>query len=177
MSKMRSTFRSLAKCAGAAAILLLLSSAALAQTATVTTDKSDYAPGEIVIITGSGWQPGEVVQLVLHEEPFVHADRTLFATADASGNFTNTEFAPEPHDLGTTFTLTATGQSSGFTAVTTFRDASKFWRGCADTNWHNVNNWADKLRLTGMSQFECRTDRRRPGSWNDFQKRHQRSAF
>ena len=31
--------------------------------ATVKTDKDDYAPGEFVTITGSGWQPGETVNL------------------------------------------------------------------------------------------------------------------
>ena len=29
--------------------------------ATITTDKEDYVPGEYVIITGSGWEPGETV--------------------------------------------------------------------------------------------------------------------
>jgi len=29
--------------------------------ATIRTDKDDYAPGERAVITGSGWQPGEVV--------------------------------------------------------------------------------------------------------------------
>ena len=37
--------------------------------ATVKTDKPDYYPGQIVTITGSGWQPAEAVSLVLHEEP------------------------------------------------------------------------------------------------------------
>jgi hypothetical protein len=39
--------------------------------ATVTTDKLDYAPGEIVIITGTGWMPDEKVTLFLHEDPIV----------------------------------------------------------------------------------------------------------
>src|SRR5438477_6112059 len=33
--------------------------------ATVKTDRQDYAPGETVTITGSGWQPGETVTLTL----------------------------------------------------------------------------------------------------------------
>src|SRR5207247_1168756 len=32
--------------------------------ATVKTDKDDYAPGEVVTITGSGWQPFETVTLL-----------------------------------------------------------------------------------------------------------------
>src|SRR5687767_9473299 len=32
--------------------------------ATVTTEKSDYQPGEYVTVTGSGWIPGEIVNLL-----------------------------------------------------------------------------------------------------------------
>ena len=32
-----------------------------ASAATVATDKPDYAPGQTVVITGSGWEPGETV--------------------------------------------------------------------------------------------------------------------
>src|SRR6266540_7109251 len=38
----------------------------------VQTDKTDYAPGEVIIITGAGWDPGEAVTLLLHEEPMIH---------------------------------------------------------------------------------------------------------
>src|SRR5687768_14032354 len=61
--------------------------------------------------------------MVLHEDPFTHPDHNLSSVADASGNFTNTEYSPEEHDAGVTYTLTATGQSSGRTAQTTFSDA------------------------------------------------------
>ena len=140
---MNSTLTRLAKCTVAAAFLLLLSVPATAQTATVTTDKDDYAPGETVIMTGTGWQPGETVQLLLQENPFTHPDRYLSAVADASGNFTNTEFSPEQHDIGITFTLTATGQSSGFRAQTTFRDANRYWTGCVSSAWTDNGNWRD----------------------------------
>ena len=35
------------------------------------TDKTDYAPGEVIIIAGSGWDPGEAVTVLLHEEPAI----------------------------------------------------------------------------------------------------------
>jgi cysteine-rich repeat protein len=92
--------------------------------AKVTTDKPDYAPGETVIITGTGWWPGETVVMVLHEEPTTHPDRMLTSVADAEGNFTNRDFTVEEHHLGVTFTLIATGQSSGLTAQTTFTDGN-----------------------------------------------------
>src|SRR5215203_2969735 len=31
--------------------------------ATIDTDRDDYSPGQIVQISGSGWQPGETVRL------------------------------------------------------------------------------------------------------------------
>jgi hypothetical protein len=91
--------------------------------ATVTTDKFDYPPGHTVTITGAGWQPNETVWMVLHEEPETHPDVTVSSSADDNGNFTNTDFAPAPADLGRTFTLTAVGQTPGRTAQTAFSDA------------------------------------------------------
>ncbi len=89
--------------------------------ATVMTDKSDYAPGETVQITGSGWEPGETVELFLIEEPLIHEPETLYAIADESGNI-YAEYVIQDHDLGQTFTLTATGLTSLLTAQTTFTD-------------------------------------------------------
>ncbi|HKJ41635.1 MAG TPA: hypothetical protein VKA27_06040, partial [Sunxiuqinia sp.] len=61
---------------------------------TVTTDKLDYAPGEVVWISGSGWQPGEQVSLLIMN--LTYDDLNLlphyaewFVTADASGDFTS----------------------------------------------------------------------------------------
>src|SRR5947199_272017 len=90
--------------------------------ATVKTDQADYAPGQVVTITGSGWQFGEVVSLVLHEDPAIDTHPTLTATADASGHILNNQFVPDVHDVGVRFYLTATGQTSGSVALGTFTD-------------------------------------------------------
>lgn len=92
--------------------------------ATVTTDKEDYAPGETVIITGASWWAGETVSLLIDEEPATHEPHLFYAVADEDGNFENRDFVIDDHDLGVTFTLTATGQSSGLTAQTTFTDGA-----------------------------------------------------
>ncbi len=86
------------------------------------TDKDDYAPGEAVTITGDGWQPGETVTLVLHEvdNPEPHDDLTLNAVANSAGKIFNNQFAPEQHDIGVRFYLTASGVQSQ--AMTTFTD-------------------------------------------------------
>jgi hypothetical protein len=91
--------------------------------ATITTDQLDYAPGTPVVITGTGWQPGETVTMAFHEEPTPHDESALTAVADSNGNFTNTDFTPEVLHHGVAFVLTAKGQTSNSTAQTSFTDA------------------------------------------------------
>src|SRR5688572_25764164 len=90
--------------------------------ATIKTDTDDYAPGERAEITGSGWQPGEKVTLVFQEDPAVHDDYVLEVTADGSGNIYWNQWAPEGHDLGVRFYLTASDSRSR--AQVTFTDAA-----------------------------------------------------
>src|SRR5438552_456276 len=94
-----------------------------ASAATVSTDKPADAPGQTVTITGSGWEPGETVNVVRYEDPAVDPPLQLTAGADANGDFMNADFIVDVCDLGVTFTLTATGDPSGWTAETTFTDA------------------------------------------------------
>ncbi|MBW6500861.1 MAG: T9SS type A sorting domain-containing protein [Bacteroidales bacterium] len=87
------------------------------------TDKADYMPGETVVITGTGWLPGETVNMVIDHLTFDHPDQYLSAVASSDGNIYNNSYVIDPSDLGETFLLTATGLSSGLTATTTFTDA------------------------------------------------------
>ena len=63
------------------------------------------------------------MSLFLHEinNPDPHDDLTLTAVADTSGRILNNQFAPDEHDLGIRFYLTATGANSQ--AQTTFTDS------------------------------------------------------
>ena len=90
--------------------------------ASVTTDKTDYAPGQIVTIRGSGFRPNEQVHIYFHEFPQEYPDIFLSAVANQQGSFVVAEFAPQEIDVGRVFTLTVMGQSSGFTAQTAFKD-------------------------------------------------------
>ena len=90
--------------------------------ATVTTDKTDYQPGDIVIITGTNWLVGETVQLRLHRDNDT-PDTLLTAAADQDGNISNAEYVVQESDLNVAFLLTAVGQTSGYTAQTTFTDS------------------------------------------------------
>ncbi|WP_338648207.1 T9SS type A sorting domain-containing protein [Flavobacterium sp. KS-LB2] len=95
--------------------------------ATVTTDKDDYAPGEYVIITGTGWQEGERVDFHFEETPkpvTCSNSHDNFAIADASGQIYYGGFLIKENHLGVAFVLTATGQTSGRVATAEFTDAN-----------------------------------------------------
>jgi hypothetical protein len=92
--------------------------------ASLATDKLDYHPGQLVTITGSGFQAGEVVSMILHPNKAGLQDIILNATADANGNFSNTGFTPNDQHRGVVLDLNASGQSSGLYAETRFTDIS-----------------------------------------------------
>ena len=60
---------------GVALLATFAATSAFAQT--VTTDRSDYHPGNIVSIIGNGWVPGEIVTLVIREDPATNPDVSL----------------------------------------------------------------------------------------------------
>jgi hypothetical protein len=90
--------------------------------ATLKTDKPDYQPGETVVMTGSGWQPGETVSIVLRQVPVVEPTLTYQVTADSLGNIYLADYAPQPDDLFVSYTVTATGAHSQ--AQTSFTDGT-----------------------------------------------------
>jgi hypothetical protein len=135
---MTSKLATFVKCTTAAAFMLLLSVPVFAQ-GRVWTDQDDYSPGQTVIISGSGWQPGETVRLLIHEEPPIDPDTELFSVADAVGNFTNVDFAPDEDDSGVAYTLTATGLGSGDVATASFTDAIEIWTYASAADFGNAN--------------------------------------
>jgi hypothetical protein len=119
----RASASTIASFAAAFLLALALGGTAVAQSATAMTDRADYAPGETVTITGSGWQPGETVTLSFVESPLLDTHPDLTAVADTNGSILNNQFSPDAHDVDIAFTLTATGGTSGLQAQTTFTDA------------------------------------------------------
>ncbi len=97
-----------------------VNSAELYGFATVKTDHADYAPGTVVTITGTGWQPGETVTLTLVESPLFDTHGPFTTTADSAGNITDSSFVTDTHDVGIRFFLTASGGVSQ--AQNTFTD-------------------------------------------------------
>jgi len=90
----------------------------------ITTDKDDYTPGEVVVVRGSGWLAGETVRLTFDEVPY-NPPVTYYATADEDGKIYDTQYIIDVRHIGSTITLTATGQTSGLTAQTIFTDTPK----------------------------------------------------
>src|SRR6266566_2183081 len=108
---------------------------------TIKTDKDDYLPDVRAIISGAGWAPREAVTLVFTEVPKRHPDQFLKLTADASGNLYYDQWAPEQHDLGIRFYVTAIGSQSGSQVQMTFTDGDITWTGNVSTDWSDAGNW------------------------------------
>ena len=86
---------------------------------TITSDKADYAPGELVTLTGSGWQADESVNIVVNDDEGQTWNRNVNVTADASGNISDSFNLPDW--FVATYSVKATG-ASGTVATTTFTD-------------------------------------------------------
>ncbi|MCM4160957.1 hypothetical protein DHB64_13735 [Antarcticibacterium sp. W02-3] len=94
----------------------------------VTTDKLDYAPGEIAIISGSGWTGDSMIDIHMDEDPPLHEDHEHDfddVPVNADGTW-SVEFPIEEYHLGVTFYVTVTGQQTGMTAEHVFTDNGFF---------------------------------------------------
>ncbi len=142
--------------------------------ATVTTDKTDYSPGTNVVMSGTGWTPGETVTLTLLEDPNIDTHGPFSSVADDAGNFTNKQFTVDAGDAGISFLLTATGSVSKSVATTTFTDAIPLEQfangavGCTTactTGWQNGNLNANSAHyLEGNSvPYRAQMDALTPG--------------
>jgi uncharacterized protein (TIGR03437 family) len=104
--------------------LSFLSGSELFRFSTITTDKSDYAPGTAVKISGDGWVPGEQVLVTLTAFPIDqhHIEFTGAAVADGAGNISVSGFAVDKSHLGMKFLMSAIGSQSQ--AQATFTDGT-----------------------------------------------------
>src|SRR5215208_1730703 len=96
-------------------------SATTSSSPTIASDKADYAPGELVTLTGSGWQVGESVNIKVNDTYGASWSRNVDVTADASGNITDSFNLPNA--FVSDYDVTATGAQSGV-ATTSFTDGN-----------------------------------------------------
>jgi len=106
---------------GTAMALVTDTSGNTAPAPTIQSDKADYAPGSTVNLSGSGWQSGESVHIVVNDTYGATWKHDVYVTADASGNVTDS--FPLPDYFVSDYDVTATGAQSG-TATTTFTDGN-----------------------------------------------------
>src|SRR5215218_10233026 len=79
---------------------------------TVTSDKDDYAPGEIAHITGTGWTLDQQVHVEFKEEPDYPDFHIYDVDVDANGNW-KIDYQVEARHLGVKFTVNSIGKQSG----------------------------------------------------------------
>src|SRR5215213_4144977 len=106
---------------GTAMALTTDTSGSTSPSPTISSDKADYSPGELVTLTGSGWQAGESVNIKVNDTYGATWSRNVDVTADSSGNITDSFNLP--NTFVSDYDVTATGAQSG-TATTTFTDAN-----------------------------------------------------
>jgi hypothetical protein len=87
----------------------------------VWSDKADYAPGELVTLSGANWAPGEAVHIRVNDDAGETWRRDVDVTADESGAISDHFNLPDW--FVATYSVTATGASSG-TATWSFTDSN-----------------------------------------------------
>ena len=122
--------------------------------ATIETDLDDYPPGFAVNLKGSAWAPNETVHLFMSENPDTHDDVSMDVQADSTGAFAVHFYDVQETDLGVTFTLTATGQTSGSVATALFTDGNLQLQPNPTPNPFSPNGdgQADNLSITARNQ-------------------------
>ena len=85
----------------------------------ISNDRSDYAPGDAVALSGAGWEAGEAVHVLVDDDQDVPWSHEAELTAAADGTVSDSFDLP---DLAAAFSVTATAPSgtasSTFTATT-----------------------------------------------------------
>lgn len=104
---------------------------------TIVSDLADYPPGGKVTLTGSGWQLGESVTIVVNDTIGQSWKLAKTVTADAEGRITLVFTLPDYYVSD--YDVIATGVASGV-ARTTFTDAP-----IASNNW---NYWVESVTPT-----------------------------
>lgn len=88
----------------------------------ITTNKTEYQPGERPFISGSGFQPHETISIVRQEARPAHKRKYIEAVADDLGNFTSSDISIADFQQAVTYTLTAMGERSAYVAQTTYEN-------------------------------------------------------
>src|SRR6266536_6621030 len=120
--------------------------------ATLTTDREDYPPYSYVYMSGTGFEPGETVNMIVVQlEPNPTSYQPWDVVADENGNIDTTWYIFSEELIGATMQVTATGQTSGLTASATFTDnaAPVLYEDLARTIRRDAFAWGATVYLKG----------------------------
>src|SRR6266480_5623042 len=128
--------------------------------ATLTTERQDYAPYSYVYITGTGFDPGETVNMIVVQlSPNPTSYEPWDVVADENGNINTTWYIFTEELIGATMQVTGTGQTSLLTASATFTDAINvtFFQDAGRTISRDAFTWGSSVfaRLSGQQNGRC----------------------
>jgi hypothetical protein len=127
----------------------------------ISTDKDDYQPGDVVHFTGSGWQSGDVLDIVLTDDPLTHDPHRWGVSVGEDGTFQDATYVVDQGDLDVTFTLVATSRATGRSLTVLFTDGNLQIR--SGTNAPSPNPFSPNADLT---KDEVSIEVRNAGSGN-----------
>ena len=87
----------------------------------MSSDKGDYAPGELVTLRGTNWHPGEAVHIHVNDDEGWTWERDSDVIADENGEIVDSFNLP--NWFVATYAVVATGAASG-TVTAAFTDAN-----------------------------------------------------
>jgi len=128
--------------------------------ATLTTDRQDYPPYSYVYMTGTGFEPGETVNMIVVQlSPNPTSYEPWDVVADENGNINTSWYISTDELIGATMQVTATGQTSNLTASATFTDAINvtFFQDAGRTIARDAFTWGSTVfaRLSGQQNNRC----------------------
>ena len=88
---------------------------------TIRSERTDYAPGDLVVLTGENWQGDATVRVVVNDDAGQTWGRDVIV--DVATNGTIGDMFTLPVWFVATYSVTATGQDSGRVARATFTDS------------------------------------------------------
>ena len=97
---------------------------ARAMAISITHRQGRLPAGDVVHFAGAGWEPEDMLDIVLNDEPQTHPPLQWSVTVGSDGTFTDDTYTVDEGDLNVTFTLMATSRSNGQSLSMTFTDGN-----------------------------------------------------
>jgi hypothetical protein len=123
---------------------------------TISSDRTDYAPGATVTLTGTNWDPsGSSVHIVVNDDAGQTWSHSADATVPADGTVQDVFTLPDRFVATYSVTATQTTQAGTLTATTSFTDFDSDFKQCAndDTAGTGICQWIGGALNSGKSTY------------------------